>query len=330
MCVVAHVEHFKAPDFSRLTNELAREKRADGSYRFNRTGMIDEARTPLNYSLGGSNEPEDMRVALLDRLMKVKHSKRRDLNVVSDWVFTCPEELRSDPVEVRRYFEVCRSVVADRYGIENVLPGSVHMDETSPHMHQPVIPVKDGRVSAKALFTRGELKQFHRVLDKALEVEFGVKGLALNGRTKGNYTVAELKERTRVEVELTDREERLLQGELSLKRREKAVEAREKAVEAREAVLTGEYTRQWETALRGLREAQKAAEAARDSIVDYGRKNGWKESKFAEPSGRRIARVQRQAEAARRAKPKGGSAVAALKAAEMLEKEQSDGYQLGG
>jgi len=201
---MAHVQHFKRSDVKRLANEWERRTREDGSWMFTPTGEIDPSRTPLNYRM----EPVGVIGRLAERLAdpSLKIDKRGHVNVISDWAITCPEELKGDPEKVKKFFAASWAFLKGRYGPENCLQGYVHMDETSPHMHAVVCPVKGGRVSAKALFTRTELAGFHRDLDAVMAKQppdgFGLKGLVLNGRTKGNYTTAELKERTRQEAEL--------------------------------------------------------------------------------------------------------------------------------
>ena len=121
-----------------------------------------------------------------------------------------------------------------------MLNGYVHMDEATPHMHMPMVPVKDGRVSAKALFTRSELRAVHKDLEKRMQSEFGVKGLILNGRTKGKYSVKELKARTVAEKDL---------------------QARQKALEASERALR---TKQHDLALKEQEQALRASERLRE------------------------------------------------------------------
>lgn len=272
---MAHVKHFKRCDIARLGHEWNRDRRADGSLMFRPTGEIDESRTPGNYQM------ERGRVAnLLDkRLGQLTVSKRKDLNVVSTWVVTCPKELQGDPVKVRRFFEVTYGFIQDRYGRENVLNGFVHVDETSPHIHVPVVPVKDGRVSSKAVFTRIELSQFHKDLDEAVAREFGQKGLVVNGRTKGDYTVEELKERDRQEEALrlehgnlkrqqayiAQRRAEVDRRGLDVAARERGVEARERGVAHREQVVKAreKEVEQRETYVKGR---ERAVEALRDDF----------------------------------------------------------------
>ena len=246
---VAHVKHFAMGDARRLTHELERDRQADGSWAFKPTGEIDQSRTHQNYRLGGSGRAADRVAArLADPALQV--AKRKDLNVLSDWVITCPEALQEDPAKRDRFFQLAYEFTQSRYGPENVMPAAVHLDETSPHMHVPVVPVKDGRVSAKALFTRRELADFHTELDRACEFEFGMRGLIRNGRTKGDYTVAELKQRTKDQ---------------------KAIEAAQRAAEAllasakAEAVRTRQRTAEAHQRAKELQEQAEAAIAAGDA-----------------------------------------------------------------
>lgn len=234
---MAHVEHFKKPDIKRVVNEYER----DANYKC-RDGRIDPKRTPDNYVMDST--VTDYNARFEKRFNEIKHSTRKDLNVISDWVITCPQELKDNKQNRERFFELSYEFVKDRYGEKNVMQGYVHMDETTPHMHVSIIPEVDGSVSAKKLFTRAELRSFHRDLDKIMEHEFDMPHLILNGRTKGNYTVQECKEREKQERELRDRQMKLDDDECVVRadiwlsdERKKALDARESDLEAREADL---------------------------------------------------------------------------------------------
>lgn len=230
-----HVTHFKKADVKRVTNELEREPECN-----NADGRVDPKRTKDNYTMRPRRFHYQLNSDVERRLNHVEHSSRKDLNVMSSWVITCPQELSKDPKKVKQFFTVAFDFMCDRYGAENVLNGYVHMDEATPHMHMPMVPVKDGRVSAKALFTRSELRAVHKDLEKRMQSEFGVKGLILNGRTKGKYSVKELKARTVAEKDL---------------------QARQKALEASERALR---TKQHDLALKEQEQALRASERLRE------------------------------------------------------------------
>lgn len=257
---MAHVTHFKKGDAGRVTHELERDKRPDGSWAFKPTGKIDQSRTQdLNYKMEQGRAADRVEARLSDPALVVP--KRKDLNVMSDWVITCPEALQGDTAKRDRFFEVSYQFLKDRYGAENVVQGYVHLDETTPHMHAAVVPVKDGKVSSKALFTRAELHEFHKELDRVCETEFGMKGLILNGRTKGDYTIAELKQRTKDEQDLENRRRAVRYREDAVSKAEDRVDAREQALKAREQAVV-EQAQRVARVLQNAVAAQKRAEEA--------------------------------------------------------------------
>ena len=84
-------------------------------------------------------------------------------------------------VGAERFFERSAQFFCQRYGAENVINATVHMDEATPHMHLGVVPVTaDGRLSAKDLFTPLELKQlqtdFAEKVGKTFDLERGKEG----------------------------------------------------------------------------------------------------------------------------------------------------------
>lgn len=237
---MAHVKHFKKTDIKRLSNEYDRDEKYMSSHKDDEDiSRIDLNRVNDDYVL--SQNPMSPKQSLdeykkytrgLDNKIKsrlsdsdLRVSNRKDLNVMSVWVVTVPEELKGNKDQEDRFLKLVYDFTVERYGKDNVMDGFVHKDETSSHIHIPLVPVKDGRVSSKALFTKSELSNYHKELDKVMINEFKIKGLVLNGRTKGNYTVEELKERTRRENDLLRREEAVESKEV-LQNKIKALEGR--------------------------------------------------------------------------------------------------------
>lgn len=272
---MAHVEHFKKSDVKNLVNEYDRDEKYMKSKDVSR---IDLERVQNDYVLtqnefARKQSLEDYRNHTRPLANKIESrladsdltvSTRKDLNVMSTWVVTCPQELVGDKEKEDRFFEMVYGYTIERYGKNNVLDGFVHKDETTPHIHIPVIPVKDGRVSSKALFTKSELRNYQRDLDKACEQEFGIKGLILNGRTKGNYTVSELKERSLNASEAQKRDLELRVRESSLNARETSLNALERRLEIKGKEL---QDKEREIALKGKINARL------DALEQYVREN---------------------------------------------------------
>lgn len=255
---MARLDCFKGPDVGRMTREWERDRRPDGSWAFTPSSKIDPSRTAQNYRMEAGRADARLSVRLSDPGLKV--DARKHVNKAGVWVVTCPQELKDDPDAVRHFFKLVYDFTRARYGAENVLQGYVHMDETTPHIHMPVVPVRDGRVSAKAVFSRWELPAYQRALDEACAEEppdgFGRKGLILNGRTKGGYTTAELRERTAREAEV--------------RHMEFAASVKTMAADGKAAIAEQEAARilaeARETASRTLQEAQERGERDAEGI----------------------------------------------------------------
>jgi len=135
---------------------------------------IDWDRVHLNYDLhNGDNkinfaEKINERIASLD----LRKALRKDANVMAQiFISASPEWFREvdendkdedgkarvlyeiDPEVQRRYFEDAYKWVCERYGTENIISATVHLDEATPHMHINLVPVANGKVCYADLFT---------------------------------------------------------------------------------------------------------------------------------------------------------------------------------
>lgn len=212
---MANLETWKRGSMTNVIGEATREL---DEYKNN----VVEERRHLNYNL---IEGSDTRADILAKINKrvhdvmgdrIKPQTRRNMKPLGTWVVTLPQELNglSDD-EKREFFETALEFVGERYGKENLMYAAVHNDENQPHMHVGVVPVcisrktKKETVSSASKFTKKDLATFHDDLDALMAEKYGQKGLMRNGRTKGNYTLDELKERTRVENELANKQKEI-------------------------------------------------------------------------------------------------------------------------
>lgn len=85
-----------------------------------------------------------------------------------------------DKHDIGAFFFECTEFFAERYGRENIISAVVHLDETTPHMHLNLMPVLDGRLCAKQLFDRKELRSIqtdlHNGVGKHWNLERGKEG----------------------------------------------------------------------------------------------------------------------------------------------------------
>ena len=144
---------------------------------------VDMSRSEDNYDLVPCRNYKKSIKEKLSNLVKSNRAIRKDAVVVCNFIVTSDnatmEALGVD--RQREFFEDSVKWFSDRYGADRILNATVHMDETTPHLHIGVVPItQDGRLSAKAIFTKTEMKaiqtEFARDVGEKYGLERGVKG----------------------------------------------------------------------------------------------------------------------------------------------------------
>lgn len=144
---------------------------------------VDMSRSEDNYDLIPCDNYKRSIKEKLSNLVESGRAVRKDAVVVCNFIVTSDNEtmdaLGAD--RQREFFEDSVKWFSDRYGADRVLNATVHMDETTPHLHIGVMPItQDGRLSAKAIFTKTEMKaiqtEFARDVGEKYGLERGVEG----------------------------------------------------------------------------------------------------------------------------------------------------------
>ena len=144
---------------------------------------VDMSRSEDNYDLVLCSNYKKSIKEKLSNLVKSNRAIRKDAVVVCNFIVTSDnatmEALGVD--RQRKFFEDSVKWFSDRYGADRILNATVHMDETTPHLHVGVVPItQDGRLSAKAIFTKTEMKaiqtEFARDVGEKYGLERGVEG----------------------------------------------------------------------------------------------------------------------------------------------------------
>lgn len=144
---------------------------------------VDMSRSEDNYDLISCDNYKRSIKEKLSNLVESSRAIRKDAVVVCNFIVTSDNETM-DTLGADRQREFFRDSVkwfSDRYGADRVLNATVHMDETTPHLHIGVMPItQDGRLSAKAIFTKTEMKaiqtEFARDVGEKYGLERGVEG----------------------------------------------------------------------------------------------------------------------------------------------------------
>lgn len=144
---------------------------------------VDMSRSEDNYDLIPCDNYKRSIKEKMSNLVESSRAVRKDAVVVCNFIVTSDNEtmeaLGAD--HQREFFRDSVKWFSDRYGADRVLNATVHMDETTPHLHIGVMPItQDGRLSAKAIFTKTEMKaiqtEFARDVGEKYGLERGVEG----------------------------------------------------------------------------------------------------------------------------------------------------------
>lgn len=160
---------------------------------------IDTSRSHLNYELTDRDRSVSYERQIKDYVNENKISKRgirKDAVLCDEWIITSDKPFfeKLSEEETREFFESAKDFFAERYGLENIAYASVHLDESTPHMHMGIVPMVDGKLSSKAVFNREELKTIQEELPKYMsERGFELERGELNSGAK-HKTVAEFKQ----------------------------------------------------------------------------------------------------------------------------------------
>lgn len=180
---------------------------------------IDYEKSKLNYDLNNVYEIDfNKRV---DEI--IKENVVSDKKIRKDAVRLCDIVVTSDPKffskltdkAVKKFFKDSYDFLCDRYKKENVVYSTVHLDETTPHMHFGVVPITDDkRLSAKEIFNRQELRDlqtdYHKFInEKGFNLERGVPS------DKKGLSTQEFKKQTlKEDIEKKAKQKNILQKDL--------------------------------------------------------------------------------------------------------------------
>lgn len=135
---------------------------------------INPSKTYLNYDLVGHTADTTFNHEFMDYIKKKRTSNRavrKDAVVMQDWLIGSSQEFFDNLSKKRQkeYFQVAVDFFADKFGRENIRFATVHMDEKTPHMHMGIVPMKDGRLTAKTIFDRNCLRMVQDELPKVFQ-----------------------------------------------------------------------------------------------------------------------------------------------------------------
>jgi len=156
---------------------------------------IDTERSHLNYDL-----VNDFPVKYDEHIREIINSQkisnravRKDAVLVDEWIITSEKNF-FESVDQQEFFQSAVDYFSNRCGAENIAYATVHLDETTPHMHLGIVPMLEGRLSSKTVFSRQALRDIQEELPKFLQNrDFDIQR-GLRGSERQHLSVPEYKE----------------------------------------------------------------------------------------------------------------------------------------
>lgn len=163
---------------------------------------VDMSRSEDNYDLISCDNYKRSIKEKLSNLVESSRAVRKDAVVVCNFIVTSDNEtmnaLGTD--RQREFFQDSVKWFSDRYGADRVLNATVHMDETTPHLHIGVMPItQDGRLSAKAIFTKTEMKAIQTEFARDVGEKYGLER-GIEGSERTHLSEARFKEQKALEM----------------------------------------------------------------------------------------------------------------------------------
>lgn len=163
---------------------------------------VDMSCSEDNYDLISCDNYKRSIKEKLSNLVESSRAVRKDAVVVCNFIVTSDNEtmnaLGTD--RQREFFQDSVKWFSDRYGADRVLNATVHMDETTPHLHIGVMPItQDGRLSAKAIFTKTEMKAIQTEFARDVGEKYGLER-GIEGSERTHLSEARFKEQKALEM----------------------------------------------------------------------------------------------------------------------------------
>lgn len=155
---------------------------------------IDVTRSHLNYDLvNPATINYQKRVKeIIDSQRTSTRAVRKDAVLVNEWIITSDKEF-FETADSKAFFEDSLAYFSKRCGAQNIVYATVHLDESTPHMHLGIVPMIEQKLSSKQMFTREALKEIQDELPAYLKAHGHAIERGLKGSEQKHLTVEEYK-----------------------------------------------------------------------------------------------------------------------------------------
>ena len=108
------------------------------------------------------------------------------------------------------FFEDFVKFFADKYGAENIISAVVHMDETTPHLHLNLVPITNGKLCSKDLYSPKKLSALQTELTNTVGKKWRLKRGKIGSQARhieaAEYTAKEIMTKAQAAAEDTKRQ----------------------------------------------------------------------------------------------------------------------------
>ena len=142
--------------------------------------------------------------AIKQRLSKLSSTKavRKDAVVLVQFLVTSDTSFFENMSleKEKAFFLQSLDFLLARYGQENFFSAVVHRDERTPHMAVSMTPIRDGRLTAKEIFSRKELTALHTDFHRSVGQHWGLQRGESREEKRKHLSVADFKAKTQLEA----------------------------------------------------------------------------------------------------------------------------------
>ena len=208
--IVARMQKMKAENLVGIGNHNQRKTKNHSN------PDIDSSLSKLNYDLVDRTQNYKTDIEnFINENKSTTRAVRKDAVLVNEWIITSDKDFFDNLTEseIEIFFESSKDYFAEKFGEKNIRYATVHLDESTPHMHMGIVPFdKDNKLSAKRVFNRQALRDVQEELPKYLQdFQFEI-ARGQKGSERKNLTVPEFKK--------LKEEEREIKKELEIKKDE--------------------------------------------------------------------------------------------------------------
>ena len=135
--IAARMQKLKAGNLTGIGNHNQRK----GQNHSNQE--IDPNRSHLNYELVNRTEhyQKDIQTFIDEKKISTR-AVRSDAVLVNEWIITSDRTFFNGLTEqeTKEFFEAAKEYFSEKFGEDNIRYATVHVDETTPHMHMGIVP----------------------------------------------------------------------------------------------------------------------------------------------------------------------------------------------